>query len=134
MCAAWRRCTAVIRRNFRRETQMNGNEPCIAVDNIRDLEQALARSPRAVALVYVTWCPFCRKALPAFEKQNMEGSGSLLLVADDEEHIADLYGIDVFPTLLLFEKGMIVKRLDAKPGLGLNEEQIADFVASCVIS
>jgi len=53
------------------------------------------------------------------------------LVIDDEERIADLYGIDVFPTLVLFEKGMIVKRLDGKPGLGLNETQIADFVSSC---
>jgi thioredoxin-like negative regulator of GroEL len=113
---------------------MNRDEPCVAVDNIRDLEQVLARSSRVVALVYVTWCPYCRKALPAFEKQNMEGTGSMLLVADDEENVADLYGIDVFPTLLLFEKGMIVKRLDARPGLGLNEKQIADFVASCVMS
>lgn len=110
---------------------MNRDESCAMVDNIRDLEQALARSPRVVAMVYVTWCPFCRKALPAFEKQGLTGEANLLLIADNEERVADLYGIDVFPTLVLFEKGTIVKRLDGKPGLGLNEEQIADFVASC---
>lgn len=110
---------------------MSRDQSCEMVDNVRDLEQALARSPRVVAMIYVTWCPFCRKALPAFEKQGLASEANFLLIADDEERVADLYGIDVFPTLVLFEKGTIVKRLDGKPGLGLNEEQIADFVASC---
>lgn len=110
---------------------MNRDESCPTVDNVIDLERALAGSPRVVAMIYVTWCPYCRKALPVFEKQRLAGADNLLLVIDDEERIADLYGIDVFPTLVLFEKGMIVKRLDGKPGLGLNETQIADFVFSC---
>ena len=108
---------------------MNRDESCAMVDNIRDLEQALARSPRVVAMVYVTWCPFCRKALPAFGRgKHRRGQSPSDCVW---ERVADLYGIDVFPTLVLFEKGTTVKRLDGKPGLGLNEEQIADFVASC---
>lgn len=113
---------------------MSPNPSCAVVDNLRDLEQVLAEKDRVVALVYVTWCPFCRKALPVFENQAAGDARNLLLVSDDEEHIADLYGIDVFPTLILFEKGMILKRLDGKPGLGLNEKQIADFVASCTVA
>ncbi len=111
---------------------MSPEESCAVVNNLHDLEQALKEKDKVVAMVYVSWCPYCRKALPLFEKQALEnGRGNLLLVTDDEEHVADLYGIDVFPTLILFDKGMIVKRLDGKPGQGLSDKQIADFVQSC---
>lgn len=110
---------------------MGTNKSCASVDNLRDLEQALKEKDRVIAMVYASWCPFCRRVLPVFEKQAREEQRQLLLVADDEEHVADLYGIDVFPTLILFDKGMVVKRLDGKPGIGLNDKQIADFIQSC---
>jgi len=111
---------------------MGTGETCASVSNLHDLEQALQTEDRVIAMVYVTWCPFCRKALPVFEKQAREEKRHLLLVTDDEEHVADLYGIDIFPTLILFEKGRIVKRLDGQPGLGLHDKQIADFIQSCL--
>lgn len=110
---------------------MGTNESCASVNNLRDLEQALREKDRVIAMVYASWCPFCRRVLPVFEKQAREEQRQLLLVADDEEHVADLYGIDVFPTLILFDKGRVVKRLDGKPGIGLNDKQIADFIQSC---
>ncbi|MRR18101.1 MAG: thioredoxin [Deltaproteobacteria bacterium] len=110
---------------------MGINKSCAVVDNLRDLEQALKEKGRTIAMVYVSWCPFCRKALPVFEKQAGETPHPLLLVTDDEERVADLYGIDIFPTLILFDKGQVVKRLDGKPGVGLNDKQIADFIQSC---
>jgi thiol-disulfide isomerase/thioredoxin len=110
---------------------MGTSESCALVDNLRDLEQVLKEKDKVIAMVYASWCPFCRRVLPVFEKQASEAERNLLLVADDEEHVADLYGIDVFPTLILFEKGQVVKRLDGKPGIGLNDKQIADFIQSC---
>ena len=110
---------------------MGTGESCAVVDNLHDLEETLQKKDRVVAMVFATWCPFCRKVLPVFEKQARDDARNLLLVADDEERIADLYGIDVFPTLILFEKNQIIKRLDGKPGLGLNEKQITDFISSC---
>ncbi|KAF0158480.1 MAG: hypothetical protein FD159_1097 [Syntrophaceae bacterium] len=110
---------------------MGTNESCASVNNLRDLEQALREKDRVIAMVYASWCPFCRRVLPVFEKQAREEQRQLLLVADDEEHVADLYGIDVFPTLILFDKSKVVKRLDGKPGIGLNDKQIADFIQSC---
>lgn len=110
---------------------MGTNESCASVDNLRDLEQALKEKDRVIAMVYASWCPFCRRVLPVFEKQACEEERHLLLVADDEEHVADLYGIDVFPTLILFEKGQVAKRLDGKPGIGLSDKQIGEFIQSC---
>ena len=54
-----------------------------------------------------------------------------LLVEDDNESIAEKYVIDVFPTLLFFNQGKVGLRLDGKPGVGLNEKQIKDFIKSC---
>jgi len=109
---------------------MGSNGPCVKVDNLRDLERVLQENDRVIAMVYTSWCPFCRRVLPVFEMQVSEEVRHLLLVTDDEEHVADLYGIDVFPTLILFEKGMVAKRLDGKPGIGLTDKQITDFVQS----
>ncbi|HPC85534.1 MAG TPA: thioredoxin family protein [Smithellaceae bacterium] len=106
-------------------------ETCASVDNLQDLEQALLANDRVIAMVYATWCPFCRKVLPAFEKWARTEKRRLLLVADDEDRVADVYDIDIFPTLILFEKGRVVKRLDGSPGAGLSEKQIADFIKSC---
>ncbi len=109
-------------------------ETCASVDNLQDLEQALLANDRMIAMVYATWCPFCRKVLPVFEKWALKEKGRLLLVADDEDRVADVYDIDIFPTLILFEKGRVVKRLDGSPGVGLGEKQIADFIKSCLPS
>ncbi|HOG12833.1 MAG: thioredoxin family protein [Smithellaceae bacterium] len=106
-------------------------ERCASVDNLQDLDQALLADDRVIAMVYATWCPFCRKVLPVFEKWALKEKRRLLLVADDDERAADVYDIDIFPTLILFEKGRIVKRLDGRPGVGLSEKQIADFIKSC---
>jgi hypothetical protein len=45
--------------------------------------------------------------------------------------MADSYSIEVFPTVLFFEKGAVAKRLDGARGAGLNEKQLANFIASC---
>lgn len=110
---------------------MGTGETCASVSNLHDLAQVLQAKDSVIAMVYVTWCPFCRKARPLFEKWALKEKRHLLLVADDEERAADEYDIDIFPTLILFEKGRIVKRLDGRPGVGLSEKQIADFIQSC---
>ena len=96
---------------------MSPNESCAVVDNLRDLEQALKKKGRVIAMVYASWCPFFRKALPVFEKQVSETQHTLLLVTDDEEHVADLYGIDIFPTLILFERDRSSSAWTANPAL-----------------
>ena len=110
---------------------MGENELCASVNTLHDLEQVLQKKDKVIAMVYASWCPFCRKVLPVFEQQARAQQGRLLLVADDEERVAELYNIEIFPTLLLFEKGRVSKRLDGRPGIGLHDQQIVDFIQSC---
>lgn len=102
-------------------------------ENQQDLAKQLKAKSRVIALWYVSWCPFCRKFLPIFEKHAKEATGiSFLLVRDDQELMGEEYGVEVFPTLLFFEGGVVSKRLDGSPGVGLTEEQLVDFIASCL--
>lgn len=107
------------------------NEKCILVNNEQDLNKVLKNKNKVVALVYASWCPFCRNFLPVFEKY-VSGEGfDFVRVQDDQESIGDRYSVDIFPTVLYFEKGKVAKRLDGQPGVGLSEKQLADFVTSC---
>jgi len=110
---------------------MNTKDKCDLVDHQQELEKTVTTKGRVIALWYASWCPFCRKILPAFQELAQDGRRNFLLVADDEELIAEKYVIDVFPTLLFFNKGAVALRLDGKPGVGLNEKQIKDFIKSC---
>jgi thioredoxin 1 len=110
---------------------MSTDDKCASVDNSADMEKALKEKDKIIALVYASWCPFCRRILPVFQEIAQNKKHDFLLVADDEENIAEEYTIDVFPTLLFFNKGKVALRLDGKPGVGLNEKQVKDFIKSC---
>jgi hypothetical protein len=72
--------------------------------------------------------------LPVFQQYAQEEQKYFLCVQDDEEIIGEKYSIDIFPTVLFFEKGSISKRLDGKPGVGLSEKQLVEFVRETQIS
>ena len=110
---------------------MNSKEPCALVDNEKDLGEILRTKENVIALFYASWCPFCKKFLPIFMR-NAEGEHrNFLRVQDDEETMADRYSVKIFPTVLYFEKGIVSKRLDGVPGVGLQEQHLAEFVRSC---
>jgi thiol-disulfide isomerase/thioredoxin len=110
---------------------MSADDKCASVGNATDLDKALKEKDKVIALVFASWCPFCRRILPVFQELAQDERRNFLLVADDEENIAEEYTIDVFPTLLFFNKGKVSLRLDGKPGVGLNEKQVKDFIKSC---
>jgi len=106
-------------------------DKCALVDNQADLDKALKQADKVIALVYASWCPFCRRILPVTEQFDQDERRNFLLVEDDGEIIAERYTINVFPTLLFFNKGAVSRRLDGTPGVGLNEAQVKDFIKHC---
>jgi thioredoxin 1 len=92
------------------------------------LEEALKSKNKAVVLFYASWCPFSQRFLPTFEKYSKNRPDSCLrVVTDDKPSLCEKYKVDVVPTVLVFEKGKVVKRLDGAPGKGLSEKQLLDF-------
>jgi thioredoxin 1 len=103
----------------------------VLVDNEHGLDEMLKAKERVIALFYASWCPFCVKFRPVFERRAESGGLSFLVVKDDQETMGDRYSVEVVPTVLFFEKGKVSKRLDGFLGVGLNEKQLTDFIHTC---
>ena len=110
---------------------MNSKDQCALVNNENDLGEILKDKESVIALFYASWCPFCKKFLPIFMR-NAGGEGRHFLgVQDDQENIADKYSVNIYPTVLFIEKGVVSKRLNGIPGVGLQEKHLVEFVRSC---
>ena len=113
---------------------MSANVTYVLVNNNHDLMEILRATDRVIAFFHASWCPFCVRFLPIFQK-TAEGEGRhFVIVQDDQETIADQYSVKVYPTVLFFENGVISKRLDGVLGVGLDEKQLAEFVNFCPLS
>jgi thioredoxin 1 len=106
----------------------------MAITTPKDLEACLKGTDKAVVLFYASWCPFSQRFLPTYEKYAKE-KGAIFVKAqiDDMEDICDVYDIEVYPTVLYFEKGKVSKRLDGVHGEGLNEKKLTDFIMVCKV-
>jgi thiol-disulfide isomerase/thioredoxin len=82
----------------------------------------------AFVLFYATWCPFSQRFLPIFEEYSKSNPEECLsVIVDEEPDVCEEYAIEYFPTVILFKKGEVHKRLDAEPGIGLNKKQLKDL-------
>ena len=76
---------------------------------------------------WATWCPPCRRLAPTVDALATEYAGRLSVAKvdiDDSPELAQRYGIQSIPTLILFRDGRAVdKRLGALPG-----EELRSFV------
>jgi len=98
----------------------------IEVSNKYDLESQLKKGKRVLALFYASWCPFCRNFLPAFDKNYSKYGFNLILrvkVDDDDNPLWEEYSIEAVPTVILFEKEKVCRRLDGRFGYGIGEIQ-----------
>ncbi|HEY7587156.1 MAG TPA: thioredoxin family protein [Thermoplasmata archaeon] len=93
-------------------------------------KEVLEAAEPTVALFWATWCPFCRRFKPEFDRLAAERSWHFASVdLDDEANpLWDDYAIDVVPTLALFLGGRLVDREDGILGYGLDKRMVGDFV------
>ncbi len=98
-----------------------------SINNESDFNELLKTKDRVMMLIYASWCPFCVRFLPVFEKQAQERE-DMVMVQDNQEIIADKYEVNVVPTILLFENGILTNRLDGVLGIGLSEKGLLDFI------
>ncbi|HEY8391122.1 MAG TPA: thioredoxin family protein [Capillibacterium sp.] len=105
----------------------------LTVTELSALETVINAKDRLLVLVYASWCPFCRRFLPVFE-QYAQGREDFWAVQDDDEIVAEAYGVDCIPTVLFFEKGELTERLDGQLGIGLREEELAAFIERCCLA
>ena len=96
-----------------------------------DVDNVLKSKEKAYVLFYASWCPFSQRFLPVFEDYAKTNPNECVSIAiDDLPDLCEKYEIDYYPTVLLFKKGAVEKRLDATPGLGLTKKQLKDLTSS----
>jgi thiol-disulfide isomerase/thioredoxin len=91
-------------------------------------DEEIKNRDTAFVLFYATWCPFSQRFLPIFEEYSKSNPKECLsLVSDEEPDIFEEYDIEYYPTVIMFKKGKVQKRLDSEPGIGLNKKQLKDL-------
>lgn len=93
-------------------------------------KEVLSSKEPIVALFWATWCPFCRKFKPEFDKLAAQKPWQFASVyLDDESNpLWDDYAVDVVPTLALFLDGKLLDRQDGVLGYGLDKKAVESFV------
>ena len=92
------------------------------------IEDILRSKDKTYVLFYASWCPHSQRFLPifkAYEKDNP--TQCLRVMIDYKPELCDKYSIDYYPTVILFKKDKVHKRLDATPGAGLTKKQLSKF-------
>jgi len=100
------------------------------IENVEEksINNELRQKNQAFVLFYATWCPFSQMFLPVFEDYaRRHPQECMSVIADERPDLCEEYSIEYYPTVLLFRKGKIHKRLDAEPGVGLTKKQLAEL-------
>jgi thioredoxin 1 len=103
----------------------------IEVSSKRDLEGQLKDNKRVLALFYASWCPYCRRFLPIFDRNVSSRDFNLVLRVRVDEYdnpLWDEFSLMVVPTVVLFEGGKVCRRLDGRFGYGLSEKQLKEWL------
>ena len=88
-----------------------------------NIEDVLKSKEKTFVLFYASWCPYSQEFLPVFEEYAKANPQECIsVVVDNKPDLCDKYAIEYYPTVLLFKKGKVHKRLDATPGAGINKE------------
>ena len=83
-------------------------------------EQILKADQPVLVDFWAPWCTYCRRIAPTFDKIAEQQEDKLVFAkvnVDEAPEIAEKYGIDTIPTLLLFKNGEVagtIVALDAK--------------------
>jgi thioredoxin 1 len=102
-----------------------------------EFEQEVLKAEGLVLVdFWATWCPPCRRLAPTVEAVAADYAGRLTVAkvdVDESPELAQRYGIQSIPTLILFRDGKPVdKRLGALPKDDLRQFVDAQIVTSPV--
>jgi thioredoxin 1 len=84
---------------------------------------------------WAPWCGPCRIISPILDELATENEGKFKLVKvniDDAPQLAEYYGIETIPTLVVFRNGAAYRRLRGvpkdDPRLGSTKSQVSDWL------
>ena len=106
----------------------------IEINRVSEFKNALRKPGKTIACFCASWCPFCRRFNPIFDKYKSHSiSNNFIRVFLDEESnpLWEDYALKTVPTIIMFEKGEIINRLDGGLGLGISETRFTEWLRKC---
>jgi thiol-disulfide isomerase/thioredoxin len=102
------------------------------IESNQQFRAALGSYERVCALFYASWCPYSRRFLPEFDRVARRNENEFSSVkVDDLNDLCDEYDVNVYPTVIFFERGNILARLDGVLGTGLAGSQLSGLIEKC---
>lgn len=91
--------------------------------------KVLDSDKKTLVLFYASWCPYCANFKPLFESTNANNAKKIgALIDEDENPLWDKFNIQAVPTMIVFEKGKIIDRKDAKKHVGLTKADMESIM------
>ena len=94
-------------------------------------QQVLEADKPVIIDFWAQWCVYCRRIAPAFDKIAEQQEDKLMFAKiniDDVPEIAEEYGIDTIPTLLIFKNGKVEGQIVAPDSKAKIEEFIQQYL------
>ena len=111
-----------------------GADACVLLESPEELDAAVKSRDKLMVLFYASWCPFSQAFLKTYLAHAAAGDPCYArIIVDDGDPLVETYAISVFPTVLFFEKGRLVHRLDGAYHRGLSQGQLEDFARRCAV-
>jgi thiol-disulfide isomerase/thioredoxin len=112
----------------------SADDACVLFESPGELDEAIRTRDKLMVLFYASWCPFSRAFLKVYVEQAASGDPCYArIIVDEGDPLVEKYAIEVFPTVLFFEKGRLVRRLDGGYHRGLSQGQLEDFARRCSV-
>jgi len=98
---------------------------------VSDFNGQNLKSACPIAVLFqAEWCPFCRGFTPIFESlQKANVTSAMVDLSDLNNPLWETLGIDIVPSVLLFNTGKIIQRYDGVAGRGLNAVIIKEIIS-----
>lgn len=97
--------------------------------NEQQLKQYMNEGKAVLVDYWAPWCGYCRRIAPMYDKVAQQYEGRLLVAKiniDEEPALARGEGIEVIPTLVLYQGGEALGSLVAPDSKGKIEELISE--------
>ncbi|OGS49742.1 MAG: hypothetical protein A3K65_05275 [Euryarchaeota archaeon RBG_16_68_12] len=104
----------------------------LEIRTVQDFRREVEGSAEPTVILFTTsWCPFCRRFQPRFVEAATKADVrcAIVYIDDWDNPLWDEYGVEVVPTLVLFEKGKPVHRRDGILGQGLGQRDLEAILA-----